>query len=153
MKEVNKEIPNKILIGEIRNALQQGHTATLRVKGVSMRPFLETLRDKVVLAPPQREKIQTGDVVLAAISKDIFVLHRVTKREGERLTLRGDGNVYGTEECTISDVIGIVTGFYRKGRNKPDSVESKKWRIYSRLWPSSPLLRRIILAVWRRVMV
>ena len=93
MKEVNKEIPNKILIGEIRNALQQGHTATLRVKGVSMRPFLETLRDKVVLAPPQREKIQTGDVVLAAISKDIFVLHRVTKREGERLTLRGDGNV------------------------------------------------------------
>ena len=29
MKEVNKEIPNKILIGEIRNALQQGHTATL----------------------------------------------------------------------------------------------------------------------------
>ena len=118
-----------------------------------MRPFLETLRDKVVLAPPQREKIQAGDVVLAAISKDIFVLHRVTKREGERLTLRGDGNVYGTEECTISDVIGIVTGFYRKGRNKPDSVESKKWKIYSRLWPSSPLLRRVILAVWRRVMV
>ncbi|MGM9693729.1 MAG: S24/S26 family peptidase [Alloprevotella sp.] len=153
MREVNKEIPNKILIGEIRNALQQGHTATLRVKGVSMRPFLESLRDKVLLVPPQPEQIKVGDVVLAEISKDLFVLHRVAKREGERLTLRGDGNVYGTEKCTVSDVIGVVTAFFRKGKTTPDSVEDKKWRIYSRLWPSSSLLRRLILGIWRRVMV
>ena len=45
------EVPNHLLIAEVRRALQQGHTATLRVKGYSMRLFLESNRDKVLLAP------------------------------------------------------------------------------------------------------
>ena len=44
-----KQIPNKILMPEIVKMLNEGHTVTLRLKGYSMRPFLEDERDKALL--------------------------------------------------------------------------------------------------------
>jgi hypothetical protein len=63
----------------------------------------------------------------------------------------GDGNVGTTEVCTINDVIGIVTLFYRKGRTKPDSVNGWKWKTYSRIWLTLTPFRRYILAIHRRL--
>lgn len=142
-------LPNAILIPEIKKAIDEGHTATFRVRGFSMRLFLEDRRDKVVLAPCKEVKV--GDVVLAEIKKDIYVLHRVIKKEGEHLTLMGDGNIYGTEKCLCSNVIGVVTAFYRKGREKADLVEGKKWRIYSFCWLKLKPIRRYILAFYRHI--
>lgn len=142
-------LPNAILIPEIKKAIDEGHTATFRVRGFSMRLFLEDRRDKVVLAPYKEVKV--GDVVLAEIKKDIYVLHRVIKKEGEHLTLMGDGNIYGTEKCLCSNVIGVVTAFYRKGREKADLVEGKKWRIYSFCWLKLRPIRRYILAFYRHI--
>ncbi|MBO5133951.1 MAG: S24/S26 family peptidase [Bacteroidaceae bacterium] len=142
-------LPNAILIPEIKKAIDEGHTATFRVRGFSMRLFLEDRRDKVVLAPYKEVKV--GDVVLAEIKKDIYVLHRVIKKEGEHLTLMGDGNIYGTEKCLCSNVIGVVTAFYRKGREKADLVEGKKWRIYSFCWLKLKPIRRYILAFYRHI--
>ena len=39
------EIPNAILLEEVRKAINEGHTATINVKGFSMRPFLENNRE------------------------------------------------------------------------------------------------------------
>ena len=128
------EVPNEILVAEIKRSLTEGHTATFRVKGQSMRPFLENLRD----------------VVLAEIAPKTYVLHRVISRVDNALTLKGDGNVVGVEHCYDKDVVGIATAFYRKGRTTPDLVTSLKWRVYTNVWLFLTPLRRILLAIYRR---
>jgi hypothetical protein len=116
-----------------------------------MRIFLSNGRDLVTLVAPEREKLRVGDVVLAEIQPKVYVLHRIIQRTQDQLTLMGDGNVGTTEACTINDVIGIVTLFYRKGRTKPDSVNGWKWKTYSRIWLTLTPFRRYILAIHRRL--
>jgi hypothetical protein len=145
------EIPNEILIPKVKEVIDRGATATLRVKGHSMRIFLSNGRDLVTLVAPEREKLRVGDVVLAEIQPKVYVLHRIIQRTQDQLTLMGDGNVGTTEACTINDVIGIVTLFYRKGRTKPDSVNGWKWKTYSRIWLTLTPFRRYILAIHRRL--
>ena len=153
MQERVIEVPNHLLIDEIKKAIREGHTATLRVKGFSMRLFLESQRDIVKLAPIRPEAVKVRDVVLAEIAKDKYVLHRVIRRDGRQLTLMGDGNIRGTEQCLDSHVVGVATEFYRKGRTKPDREDSLKWRLYSSAWLALKPLRRIILGIYRRVFV
>lgn len=145
------EIPNEILIPKVKEVIERGATATLRVKGHSMRIFLSNGRDLVTLVAPERENLRVGDVVLAEIQPKVYVLHRIIQRTQDQLTLMGDGNVGTTETCTINDVIGIVTLFYRKGRTKPDSVNGWKWKTYSRIWLTLTPIRRYILAIHRRL--
>jgi hypothetical protein len=145
------EIPNEILIPKVKEVIDRGATATLRVKGHSMRIFLSNGRDLVTLVAPERENLRVGDVVLAEIQPKVYVLHRIIQRTQDQLTLMGDGNVGTTEACTINDVIGIVTLFYRKGRTKPDSVNGWKWKTYSRIWLTLTPFRRYILAIHRRL--
>jgi hypothetical protein len=94
-----------------------------------MRPFLENDRDCVVIGPVKPCEIKIGDVVLAEVSKQVYVLHRVVKKNDKLFVLRGDGNVYGTETCKHCDVIGIAKAF--QIGNKEISTSSLKWRIYS----------------------
>jgi hypothetical protein len=145
------EIPNEILIPKVKEVIDRGATATLRVKGHSMRIFLSNGRDLVTLVAPERENLRVGDVVLAEIQPKVYVLHRIIQRTQDQLTLMGDGNVGTTEACSINDVIGIVTLFYRKGRTKPDSVNGWKWKTYSRIWLTLTPFRRYILAIHRRL--
>lgn len=145
------EIPNEILIPKVKEVIDRGATATLRVKGHSMRIFLSNGRDLVTLVAPERENLRVGDVVLAEIQPKVYVLHRIIQHTQDQLTLMGDGNVGTTEACTINDVIGIVTLFYRKGRTKPDSVNGWKWKTYSRIWLTLTPIRRYILAIHRRL--
>lgn len=143
-------VPNEILVAEIKRTLSEGHTATFRVKGQSMRPFLENLRDVVKIERVMPELVRVNDVVLAEIAPKTYVLHRVISRVDNQLTLKGDGNVVGVEHCCDKDVIGIATAFYRKGKTSPDLVTSLKWRVSTRVWLSFTPLRRILLAIYRR---
>lgn len=145
------QVPNKILIAEVKRALAEGHSATFRVKGKSMRLFLDDGRDIVKIEKTEPQNIKVRDVALAEIEPDHYVLHRVIKREGHRLTLMGDGNLWGTESCNDTEVVGIATAFYRKGRKKPDLATGRKWRTYSSIWLAIKPMRRIILGICRRL--
>ena len=148
-----RAVPNEIIIPSIKMFIDEGHTATFLVRGWSMRPFLEHERDNVLLAPVRDdEPVRRGDVVLAEIATKVYVLHRVVRVDGDRLTLRGDGNAYGEEHCLRSNVIGRAVGFFRKGREEADKVTDAKWRIYSALWPSNSFLRRCLLFLFRKTL-
>ena len=148
MQERVIEVPNHRLIDEIKKAIREGHTATLRVKGFSMRPFLEDGRDKAILG--KHTTVRCGDAVLAEISPKTYVLHRIVNIDGDKVTLRGDGNL-GTEECTLADIRGIALAFYRKGRSTPDYTSGRKWRIYSAIWTRLLPIRRYLLYIYRKV--
>lgn len=145
------QVPNRILLGEVKRMIAAGHSATIRVKGFSMRLFLESERDIVKLEAIHPADVKVHDVVLAEIVTDHYVLHRVIARNGNSLTLMGDGNICGTENCLDTDVVGVATAFYRKGRSKPDLTIGWKWRTYSKIWLFLTPIRRIILSVYRRL--
>jgi hypothetical protein len=143
-------LANEILIPEIVKLMDEGHTITLRLKGFSMRPFLEDNRDKALLTKAHDPKV--GDPVLAETAPKHYVLHRIIKIEGDNVTLRGDGNL-GEEHCTLVDVKGAVIGFYRKGRKTLDRTDGRKWRVYSFVWTRLYPIRRYLLAFYRRIWI
>lgn len=139
------EIPNELLLGEVRALIADGHDVTLRVRGVSMRPFLENRRDKIVLTSVHPSKV--GDAVLAEIAPGKYVYHRIIRIEDGRVTLRGDGNAYGTEQCRLENVVASTKALIRK--DKSYSPEGWAWRCYSALWPKWPFARRVLLKLYR----
>ncbi len=149
--EIKKiHVKNEVFIEEIRRMLQnEGRkSVTFIVRGVSMRPFLEHERDKVILTAPQPPAV--GQVVLAEFRDKIYAMHRIIKIEGDKITMRGDGNLLKqTETFTTDRIIGTAEAFIRKG--KYVSTKSRKWRIYSALWQTLAPIRRILLAIDRRI--
>ena len=136
------QMANAVLLTEVVRLLEEGHTVTLPLKGYSMRPFLEDGRDKALLR--KAEQIAVGDAVLAEITPGHFVLHRVVSISGQSVVLRGDGNP-GIEQCRLADIRAIAVGFYRKGRERLDRTDGRKWRIYSWWWTRLLPLRRYLL--------
>ena len=134
LKIVEMQFANAQLLPEIVKLLDEGHTVTLQLRGVSMRPFLEDKRDKALLI--KAKDVKVGDPVLAETSPSHYVLHRVIQIDGNHVALRGDGNL-GVE----------------KGRKKLDRTDGLKWKIYSKIWTSIFPLRRYLLAVYRRIWI
>lgn len=139
------ELPNEAFLKEVRALIAEGHHVTLRVRGVSMRPFLEDRRDKIVLTRPHAPKV--GEAVLAEIAPGKYVYHRIVAIKGDKVTLRGDGNVQGTEECRLGNVAASTLAFMRRGKRY--SPQGYAWRCYSALWPRWPFARRVLLKLYR----
>lgn len=144
------QFANAILLPEIVKMLNEGHTVTLRLKGFSMRPFLEDGRDKALLTKPTTPKV--GDPVLAEVDSKHFVLHRIIDINGDDVTLRGDGNI-GIEQCKLKDIQGAIIGFYRKNRETLDRTDGRKWLVYSWVWTRLFPIRRYLLAFYRRIWI
>lgn len=144
------KVSNHLFMHEISRMFKEKgkQSVTFVVRGYSMRPFVEHERDKVVLTPPRTPKI--GDVVLAEVAEKTYALHRVIKIEGDIYTMQGDGNPTGMiETFTEKKIVGVAEAFIRKGKLVP--LTSRKWRVYSTLWRWLKPLRRILLAIYRRV--
>lgn len=145
-----RQMPNAVLLPEVIRMVNEGHTVILPLRGYSMRPFLEDKRDKALLTAVK--EIKTGSVVLAETSPGRYVLHRIVSIDRDIVTLRGDGNI-ATEQCRRHDVKAIATGFYRKGREKADTTDGRKWRIYSWIWSRLYPVRRYLLFIYRHFFI
>ena len=138
-------IANDILIPELARLLKEEKEVRFTPSGNSMRPFIEDRRDKIVLTRPGIPKV--GDAVLAEIAPGKYVYHRISKIDGKRVELRGDGNIYGTEECEVENIVASTKFIVRKGRRY--SPQGKVWSVYSLLWPTWPIARRVWLKLYR----
>ena len=138
-----RTLPNDVLLGEVTAVLQSGREAVILPTGNSMLPFIRGGVDRVVLRA--RPDVAVGDIVLVRIDGN-YLLHRVYAREGDALTLMGDGNLAGTERCTVADVLGTVSEIIRPSGRRITPGPGRLWR---RLRP----LRRVILGVYRRLFI
>ena len=135
------------IIQEAVRLVADGVSVTFPVKGRSMIPFIIGGRESVVLQKPGN--LQRGQVALAQVGPDRYVVHRIIKVEPDRITLMGDGNIRGTESCLPSNVLAIATHVVdEKGQRR--TLESKGQMFKARVWYAIRPLRRIILAVLRR---
>lgn len=125
------------------------YAVILRLKGNSMYPLLRNEKDVVVLGKCPAESLQPMDVVLFRY-RGKHVLHRIIRREGERLLIQGDGSIVAKEECTVDDVVGKVVQICRpSGKEIP--VGSWQWTIPSRVWCGLGFLRIWLLRVAYRL--
>ena len=138
------EIPNGILLREAENFLREGREVVLMTKGFSMLPFIRGGRDSVVLV--RQQTYLPGDVVLARLSEGNYVLHRIVEMNGDCVTLKGDGNLKGTEQCSQEGLCGKAVELQdRKGRSR--KVRSAE------LWNRIPYtIRRYTLGILRRTL-
>ncbi|MBO4811031.1 MAG: S24/S26 family peptidase [Prevotella sp.] len=139
------QVQNEVFLPAVLEQLKENpeKTATINLRGRSMRPFLEDGRDKAMLQL-LKEPCRVGEPVLAEIAPGHFVLHRIVKMDQGKVTLRGDGNL-SDEHCTEDDIRAKAVGFFRKGRTKPDLISGRKWRTYSWIWMRLFPIRRYLL--------
>ena len=137
-------VPNEILLAEADDLLSRGIEVVLMTKGNSMLPFIRGEKDSVNLK--KFDTVEVGDIVLAQIMPQRYVLHRVISIDGDRLTLMGDGNLVGKESCRLSDVLGTVQQIIRPNGTVKKVTKGTVWR---KLLP----VRRYILWLYRKLFI
>ena len=100
-----------------------------KTRGVSMEPMLRQDRDLVIIRIPG-SRLKKYDVALYKRGKD-YVLHRVIEVMPDHYLIRGD-NTYAVETVPDEAVIGVLTGFQRKG--KQYDVSNRAYQRYVRFW-------------------
>jgi hypothetical protein len=144
-----KLIDKAAMMEEIRKMISEGKSVTITLKGNSMNPFIVHSRDMMTLGPWKDKDICKGTVALVKDIRGNYLIHRIIKREGNQITLLGDGNVIQTEVATLDNVIGIMHSLTRKGRTY--TPKSLTWRLYSAVWMFLTPVRRYPLGIWRRI--
>ena len=134
-------VPNEILLEEAADLLSRGIEVILMTKGNSMLPFIRGEKDSVNLK--KYGAVEVGDIVLARIAPQRYVLHRIIALEGDKVTLMGDGNLVGTETCRLSDILGTVREIIRPNGSTKKVTKGTFWR---KLLP----VRRYILWIYRK---
>lgn len=142
-------LPNSILLAEVSRMLQEGHPVVIMTKGNSMLPFIRGDKDNVELV--RNDNPSVDDIALCEITPGHYVLHRIIDISDGKVTLRGDGNLRGTEHCGLGNVCGTVTHIiHPNGRKTP--VGTAKFLRRSHLWAKMPyFIRRYGLAIYRRI--
>ena len=100
-----------------------------KTRGVSMEPMLRQNRDLVVIEVPDG-RLKRYDVAFYR-RREAYVLHRVIRVTEDGYRIRGD-NTYSIEIVPESDIIGVLTGFCRKG--KEYTTDNRAYRRYVRFW-------------------
>ena len=136
------------VIEEAVRLVQEGVTVTFPVTGQSMLPFIIGGKESVILHRPGL--IDVGDVVLAWVDGNRYVVHRIIKLDYDRVTLMGDGNVAVTEHCRLNDIKARVTHVVSADNKKRDLYS--RWRVLAaKLWYWLRPIRRYLLAIYRRI--
>ena len=112
-------ITDAVIIDEAVRLVREGVSVTLPVNGRSMLPFIIGGQESVILRRPVG--LFVGDVVLAWVEGNRWVVHRIIRIDGHQLTLMGDGNIVGVEHCMLSDVKARVTHVV-DAKGKPHSI-------------------------------
>lgn len=146
------------IINEAIRLVEEGVSVTLPVNGRSMLPFIIGGRESVILQQPPKQGetrqdtalLKLGDVVLAWVEGSRYVVHRIIRIDGDRVTLMGDGNLVGTEHCRLSDIKAIATHVVGSDEQPHDLYTSRRM-LGVRLWWWLLPIRRYLLAIYKRL--
>ncbi len=130
-----RTIPNEHFFAWVEESLSVNRSVRFCVRGVSMFPLLRDGRDEVTVQRIAPERLKRGDILLFRY-RGRHLLHRVVKRDGDRLLLRGDNTYGGEEHCRTEEVVGIVTCIHRRKSSGYMTVPPRSWRwnAIARLW-------------------
>lgn len=135
-------ISNDSYFEEVQRMLAEGKDVRIRIKGNSMRPFIQSGDTTLLKAYHQGEPLALGCIVLAKDSNR-YILHRLVKKKKEALVLAGDGNLTLCENVERADIIAIASISYKQDNSTGRPIDSIGMRIKGLCWYHTRLLRRI----------
>jgi len=139
-------LSNKEILEEIERNISDGKTVELKVTGGSMRPYLRSGKDIVVLSPYRDIDLKPGAIVLFRYNNNP-IFHRIIRIEKDNFTMQGDGICNRYEEVLKRDVIGIVNQIIRTS-GKTISTHSFFSMAYWLFWRFAHPIRKYILALY-----
>ena len=110
--------------------LEQNGEMTYTNRGISMLPLLKQGRDLFTIRKKGAERCQKYDVVLYRRPPESYVLHRIVAVHPDDYILLGDNCLNKETGITDRDIIGVMTGYVRKG--KAHSTDDFGYMLYSR---------------------
>ena len=116
-------------MSSIEDYLNERGTLTYSNVGVSMMPLLRQGRDLFTIRKKGPERCKVGDVVLYKRSPDQYVLHRIVEVRGDSYVILGDNCVNREYGIKDSDILGVMTGYIRDG--KEHSVTEQAYLDYT----------------------
>lgn len=117
--------------------------------GTSMRPLIRQGKDVMIIKSFDNCcKLKKMDVPLYKRENGQYVLHRIIKVNKEGYVIRGD-NTYSNEYgVTDSQILGVLSGVIRNG--KEISVNSLGYKVYSYFWLYTYYIRKVVVWVKRK---
>ena len=109
--------------------------------GNSMRPLIRQGRDLMIIERRPDARMRRLDVVLYK-SNGKYVLHRILKVRENDYVICGDNCIKKEYGIKDSQIIGILTGIIRNGREIKTGDLS--YRIYSHIWSDFFHVRKLI---------
>lgn len=122
----------------IRERLAEGNSVRFMPRGISMLPMLRQGVDSVVLSAAP-DKLKKYDLPLYQRLDGKYILHRIVFVGDEYYGCIGDNQFRVEMGVARLQIIGIVTGFYRKDRYI--STDNLMYQLYCRIWHYSRGLR------------
>lgn len=147
---VTKVINNDIFFLEVAKNIASGQRVRIKAKGNSMLPFIRDTKDLIILEKPNEQSFQKGCILLVHFRDERYLLHRVKTIDNTNILLKGDGNLSILENCTPEQVVAEATTVIRG--SKTIEKGSLRWNLYRYLWPNNLFVRRVFLALYRRVL-
>lgn len=138
-------VSDETIIAEAIRLVESGASITFPVSGKSMLPFIVGESESLILQKP--ESIKIGDVVLAFVDNNRYVIHRVVKISGENIEVMGDGNLVQREYCKLNDVKAIATHAVNQS-GKKRYLYSTGQKIFSKLWITLQPIRKYLLKIY-----
>ena len=114
--------------------------------GFSMLPLLRGDACQVILKYPDRP-LHRYDVVLYRQTGGQLILHRIVKITHGEYLIRGDNTYRDERGITDSQILGVMTGFYRGKRYI--SCDTLPYRIYSVIWTQMYPFRKLLMKLIR----
>ena len=97
--------------------------------GTSMLPLLRQGRDLFTVEKRGPGRLQAGDVVLYRRPPNQYVLHRIVEVRERDYVILGDNCVNREYGIVDGDILGVMTGFQRNG--KQHAVTDRGYRLYT----------------------
>ena len=120
--------------------------------GTSMRPFIRSQEDLVVIERRHDARYEKCDAVLYRRDSGQYVLHRIVKVSPNGYTMCGD-NRAGLEHGIRNDqILGVLTAVIRKGQRIDVNTEAYRRKI--RCWVALYPLRAMMIktkGLWNRL--
>ena len=151
MKETDQWISSEELFAAIEEILSNGKQAEFTVTGMSMWPFLCHGRDRVIVEKAAPDSLRKGDIVLFQTLRGTYLLHRITRLDGQRFQTTGDGVCLRDGWFPLEAVTARVVKLIRN--QKEIDCHSRMWKCVFRLWmalfPIRGLLLKILRTGWK----
>ncbi len=126
----------------IKEALDESGTYTGLTRGNSMQPLLYQGRDNIIVVK-NKGRLKKYDIPVYLMPSGKYIMHRIIEVKDDHYVIMGD-NRLEKEYVTDDMIVGVLVGFYRRGKKYIDLKTNKAYKLYSRIWvalvPVKPVL-------------